>query len=176
MKRLLIPLVAIAALAIGTAAFTQSFSVQLGTAKGPAQPILFSHELHAGKLKMDCLYCHHTAERSPIANIPSVTTCMGCHKIARADKPEIQKLSGYFQRGETVPWVEVYKLPAHVKFNHGRHVKAGVACTECHGPVDTMPVMYQYPSLKMGWCVTCHRQNLDDPKFPASMDCLTCHH
>jgi hypothetical protein len=72
--------------------------------------------------------------------------------------------------------VEVYALPAHVKFNHKRHVKAGMRCQECHGPVETMAVVYQYPSLKMNWCVTCHRQRLDDPKFPASMDCLVCHH
>ena len=28
---------------------------------------------------------------------------MGCHKIAAADRPEIQKLTGYFERGEPVP-------------------------------------------------------------------------
>jgi hypothetical protein len=75
-----------------------------------------------------------------------------------------------------VPWVEVYWLPDHVKFNHKRHVKAGIRCQDCHGPVEKMKVVYQYPSLKMGWCVECHRQRLKDPKFPASMDCLTCHH
>ena len=53
-----------------------------------------------------------------------------------------------------------------MKFNHKRHVKAGVECQTCHGPVQEMPVVYQYSSLKMGWCVTCHRQNLDDPKLP----------
>jgi hypothetical protein len=36
--------------------------------------------------------------------------------------------------------------------------------------------MYQYPSLKMGWCIQCHRQKLDDKKFPATMDCVVCHH
>jgi hypothetical protein len=24
--------------------------------------------------------------------------------------------------------------------------------------------------------VTCHRKNLDNPNFPATMDCLVCHH
>ena len=60
--------------------------------------------------------------------------------------------------------------------NHKRHVKAGIKCQDCHGPVETMPVVYQVPSLRMGWCVSCHRSKLDDPKFPASMDCLVCHH
>ena len=176
MKRVLAPTLVLVLLAAGTVAFTQSFSVQLGFDKGPQQPIAFDHSIHAGKLGMDCLYCHYGAEKSPVANIPAIGTCMGCHKIAATDKPEIQKLTGYFTRGETPPWVEVYKLPDHVKFNHKRHVRAGMACQECHGPVQEMKVVYQYPSLKMGWCVSCHRSKLDDPKFPASMDCLVCHH
>jgi hypothetical protein len=177
MKRLLVVATVLGTLAAGTVAFTQSFSVQnLGNKTGPAQPIAFSHQIHAGKLGMDCLYCHYGAEKSAISNIPPVSTCMGCHKIAASDRPEIQKLTGYFERGEQVPWVEVYKLPAHVKYNHKRHIKAGIACQTCHGPVQEMPVLYQYSSLKMGWCVSCHRQNLDNPTHPASMDCLTCHH
>ena len=163
-------------LVIASVAFTQSFSVSLGLQKGPEQPIKFSHKLHAGQLGVDCLYCHYGAIKSPIANIPAVSVCMGCHKIAVADRPEIKKLSDYFNRGEPVPWVEVYKLPQHVKFNHKRHVLANVACTQCHGPVQQMDVIVQYPSLKMGWCVSCHRQNLNDANFPASMDCLVCHH
>ena len=176
MKRLLVVATVLGTLAAGTVAFTQSFSVQLGNKRGPEQPIAFSHQLHAGKLGMDCLYCHYGAEKSAISNIPPVSTCMGCHKIAASDKPEIQKLTGFAERGEPIPWVEVYKLPAHVKYNHKRHIKAGIACQTCHGPVQEMPVIYQYSSLKMGWCVTCHRQNLDHPTHPASMDCLVCHH
>uniref|UniRef100_A0A832MMQ0 Cytochrome c7-like domain-containing protein n=1 Tax=Eiseniibacteriota bacterium TaxID=2212470 RepID=A0A832MMQ0_UNCEI len=175
--KLALALTAFASLLAGGVAFTQSsFPVQLGFLRGPKQPIAFSHEVHAGKLGMNCVYCHYGFEKSPIANIPAVSVCMGCHKIAMSDRPEVQKLAGYYDRGEQVPWVEVYKLPAHVKFNHERHVKAGVQCLECHGPVPQMPVMYQWSSLKMGWCVTCHRQKLDDPKYPASMDCLVCHH
>ena len=67
---------------------------------------------------------------SPIANIPPVSVCMGCHRIVATDKPEVQKLAGYYERGEPIPWVEVYKLPDFVKFNHKRHVKAGVQCME----------------------------------------------
>lgn len=95
MKRLLVVVTVLGTLAAGTVAFTQSFTVQLGGNRGPAQPIAFSHELHAGKLGMDCLYCHYGAEKSAISNIPPVSTCMGCHKIAASDKPEIQKLAGY---------------------------------------------------------------------------------
>lgn len=144
--------------------------------QGPKQPIAFSHKIHAGKLGMNCLYCHYSADKSPIANIPAVSVCMGCHKIAMIDRPEIQKLTGYWNRGETPPWVEVYRLPDHVKFNHKRHVLAGFQCQQCHGKVQEMDVMHQVPSLKMGWCISCHRQNLGNKSFPATMDCVACHH
>ena len=150
-----------------------------GAIQGPTQPIAYSHAIHAGKLGMNCLYCHYGAEKSPIANIPPVSTCMGCHKIARADRPEIQKLTKYYESGQQIPWVEVYRLPSHVKFNHKRHVKAGIQCTDCHGPVQKMDVMVQYAPMKMGWCVSCHRQDMAhprNPEYPASLDCLVCHH
>lgn len=145
-------------------------------AQPPKQPIAFSHKIHAGKLGMNCLYCHYSADKSPIANIPAVSVCMGCHKIAMLDRPEIQKLTGYWNRRETPPWIEVYRLPDHVKFNHKRHVLAGFQCQQCHGKVQEMDVMRQVPSLKMGWCVSCHRQNLTNKNFPATMDCVACHH
>src|SRR6187399_694743 len=104
MKRALIPVAALASLVVGTAAFTQSISPPTLSRKGPVQPINFSHQIHAGKLAMDCLYCHFGAEKSPVAGVPPVATCMGCHKIAVADRPEIKKLTGYFERKEAVPW------------------------------------------------------------------------
>ena len=176
MTRLLAILIAVATLASATVALSQSFNVRLGATKGPEQPIAFSHKIHAGTLQMDCKYCHNGAANSQWANIPAVSTCMGCHKFAMTDRPEVQKLAGYWERGEQVPWVKVHQVPDHVKFNHKRHVRAGVACQTCHGPVQEMDRVYQYSSLKMGWCVTCHRQNLDHPTFPTSMDCLVCHH
>ncbi len=176
MTRLIASLIAAATLASATVALSQSFNVRLGANKGPEQPIAFSHKIHAGTLGMDCKYCHNGAANSPWANIPAVSTCMGCHKFAMTDRPEVQKLAGYWERGEQVPWVKVHYTPDHVKFNHKRHVRAGVECQTCHGPVQEMDRVYQYNSLKMGWCVTCHRQNVDNPKFPASMDCLVCHH
>jgi Zn ribbon nucleic-acid-binding protein len=178
MKRALIPITAIIVLGMGTAAFTQSFSVSLGSRKGPAQPVNFNHQIHAGRLGMDCLYCHFGADKSKVAGIPPVSTCMGCHKIAATDRPEVQKLTGYYDRREPIPWVRVHQLPDYVRFDHKRHVRAGVQCATCHGPVQDMAVMYQYSSLKMGWCVTCHRQNQTKSEYTTttSMDCLVCHH
>lgn len=36
----------------------------------PVQPIAYSHALHAGELKLDCLFCHTGAEQSRHAGIP----------------------------------------------------------------------------------------------------------
>ena len=198
MKRSLSVILAVVAVCAAVA-FTRSLSAKTSSAAAPAsdpppasavpppaplffagpapkQPIAFSHKIHAGKLGMNCLYCHYSADKSPIANIPAVSVCMGCHKIAMIDRPEIQKLTGYWNRHETPPWIEVYRLPDHVKFNHKRHVLAGFQCQQCHGQVQEMDVMRQVPSLKMGWCVSCHRQNLTNKNFPATMNCVACHH
>ncbi len=176
MTKLLATVIVLATIVTASAALSQSFNVRLGNTKGPVQPIAFSHKIHAGTNEMDCKYCHNGAANSQWANIPAVSTCMGCHKFVATDRPEIQKLTGYWERGEQVQWVKVHQMPDHVKFNHKRHVRAGLACQQCHGPVQEMDQVYQFSSLKMGWCITCHRQNLDDPNFPASMDCLVCHH
>jgi hypothetical protein len=33
-----------------------------------------------------------------------------------------------------------------------------------------MPRVFQYSSLKMGWCLDCHRKN------KVTMDCTACHY
>jgi cytochrome c551/c552 len=46
----------------------------------PKQPIFYSHQVHAGTNQISCLYCHGGAQDSKQASIPSVNTCMNCHK------------------------------------------------------------------------------------------------
>ena len=61
-------------------------------------------------------------------------------------------------RDETpIEWTRVHKLPDFVFFNHSIHVNKGIGCATCHGPVDKMPLMYQANTLRMGWCLQCHR-------------------
>lgn len=50
----------------------------------PAQPIAFSHRLHAGEMQISCLYCHTGAEKSRYAGIPAASTCMNCHRFVTA--------------------------------------------------------------------------------------------
>ncbi len=69
----------------------------------------------------------------------------------------------------------MHKLPEYVHFPHMRHVNAGVSCQTCHGPIQNMTQVYQYSSLNMGWCISCHTGQ-SNPPFKARYDCATCHY
>ncbi len=137
--------------------------------RSPEQPIAFSHRLHSGGYEIACLYCHRNAERGRHAGIPDIKTCQACHQFIASDRPEIQKVLGYWERREPIPWVRVHDLPDHVYFPHRMHLRAGVDCRHCHGEVAAMERLTRVVSLKMGWCLGCHRDN------QASIDCWTCH-
>jgi hypothetical protein len=143
--------------------------------RGPTQPIAFSHKLHAGQYQIACQYCHYSADRSPWVNIAPVELCMGCHKLTAAQRPEIQKLTRYWNDKQAIPWVRVHHLPELAKFNHKRHIRAGFSCQTCHGPVQEMDVVYQFSTLSMNWCINCHNGQNELGK-KASVDCLTCHY
>ena len=50
----------------------------------PAQPIAYSHKLHAGDLGISCFYCHYSATKGPHAGIPPASLCMNCHRLVTA--------------------------------------------------------------------------------------------
>lgn len=124
--------------------------------EGPEQPIPFNHRFHVREIGMQCAYCHDGVQVSPMAPIPSVDLCMGCHRIVGSQHEAIQDLRGYYERGEPVPWERVYKVPDFAHFPHNAHLRNEIACSECHGPVEDMDRVYKYSSLKMGWCLACH--------------------
>ena len=140
---------------IGVGWFTQPDRYATGYA--PEQPTPYSHKLHAGALKIPCQYCHTGAERSRHAGVPPVETCMKCHRVTKTDSPHIQKLAAAFDSGQPFPWERVHGLPDHVYFDHRPHVGAGILCQTCHGEVETMEVLSQRISLRMGSCLGCHR-------------------
>jgi len=133
------------------------------------QPIIFSHKLHAGSNGIPCLYCHRYTDKSPVAGIPSVADCRACHRYISPEAPQIKKLMGYWDKREPIPWVRVNSLPDHVYFPHMMHIRASIDCSTCHGDVAAMERISRTASLKMGWCLGCHRQH------KASIDCWTCH-
>jgi hypothetical protein len=121
------------------------------------QPIQFSHAHHVGGVGLDCRYCHTSVEQSSFAGIPPTKTCMNCHSQIWANAPILEPVRASFRTGEPMSWIKVYDLPNFVYFNHQIHVKQGVGCNVCHGPVDKMPLMYQASSLLMEFCLDCHR-------------------
>jgi len=121
------------------------------------QPIPFSHEHHAGDLGIDCRYCHTTVESSSFANIPATKICMNCHSQMWAVTPILEPLRDSYRTGRSIAWTRVHDLPDFVYFNHSIHVRNGIGCSTCHGRVDKMPITWQAESLRMEWCLSCHR-------------------
>lgn len=144
--------------------------------RGPEQPIFYRHDIHAGQYRIPCLYCHNNAANSWTANIPAVSTCMGCHLvISAADSagnadPQIARLRDYAQNNRSIPWVRVYKISEHAHFPHMRHVNARIACQECHGNVQQQAQVWAVRDVNnMGWCTNCHM------KRGITRDCTACH-
>ncbi len=123
----------------------------------PEQPVPFSHALHAGKLGMDCRYCHTTVERAAHAALPSTEVCMNCHARIGVNQPSLSPVRQSYAEGIPVPWIRVHDLPDFVYFDHSAHISRGVSCVSCHGRVDRMETVYQAEPLRMGWCIECHR-------------------
>lgn len=139
-------------------------AIDLGRSQdyAPDQPIKFSHKVHAGDNKIDCKYCHHTAEFGKSAGIPATELCMNCHVLVRegtnSGKFEIAKVVDAYETKNPIEWTRIHNLPDHVFFSHAQHVGVGkIDCQQCHGPVEEMDIMRQHSDLSMGWCVNCHR-------------------
>jgi Cytochrome c7 and related cytochrome c len=144
--------------------------------KGPVQPVFYRHDIHAGQYRIPCLYCHNNAANSWTVNLPSESTCMGCHIVTSAPdtagnpNPDIAKLRDAYARGVAIRWVRINKLPDYVHFPHMRHVAAGLACQTCHGNIQQMPRVFAVRDVaSMGWCTGCHMTR------GVTRDCTACH-
>ena len=139
----------------------------------PEQPIKFSHKTHAGKLSINCVYCHSGAEKGKTSGIPSANVCMNCHKAISegplTGKVEIAKIydavgwdpakGAYTKPEHPLKWNRVHALPDFAYFNHSQHVVVGKQdCKNCHGDIASMDVAEQKSPLTMGWCIECHRK------------------
>ncbi len=173
--------------------FVSKGAIGLGRQKGyqPVQPIYYSHKVHAGINQISCLYCHGAAWDSKHAAIPSVNTCMNCHKAINTYEKgpklydeagnevngtaEIEKLYKYAgfdpknpnkwdpSKAKPIEWVKIHNLPDHVYFNHSQHIRIGkVQCQSCHGEITAMDEVKQASDLSMGWCINCHRETKVD--------------
>ena len=135
----------------------------------PEQPLPYSHKTHLAQ-GLKCVMCHESVETDDHATLPPTATCMGCHANVRTDSPHIQKLKESDDKGETIPWRRVYRLPSFVYFSHKQHVTdAKVTCDTCHGDVPQMEVMQKVKDISMAACIECHKTHA------ARVNCDTCH-
>jgi Cytochrome c7 and related cytochrome c/Class III cytochrome C family len=137
--------------------------------KAPAQPIPFSHKVHAGDLKLECKMCHANPSPGELMTIAKPAVCMQCHAAIKSDSPAIQKIAEAEKSGRPIPWVRVYEIPSFVFFSHRAHLEKANRCDECHGPVAQRDRLYRERDLSMGGCMECHRMK------KASLDCSFCH-
>jgi cytochrome c551/c552 len=148
------------ALFTGVQIFGTAFQLGVINDYQPSQPIAYSHKLHAGQMGIECKYCHHSAEKSKHAGIPSVNVCMNCHamvhegpKYGTEEISKIHTAAGYNKNKKAynidefgnriekpLVWNKAHNLPDHVFFSHSQHVHpktANIDCRQCHGPVQT---------------------------------------
>lgn len=149
------------------------WNIGITTGYQPAQPISFSHKIHAGDNAINCQYCHSGAGKGKSAGIPTANVCMNCHKAIKngtlTGTTEISKIYAaldynpetgvYGKNQKPIIWTRVHNLPDFAYFNHSQHVKVGgIDCAACHGKMDTVTVANQASPLTMGWCIDCHRR------------------
>ena len=153
--------------------------VVFARSEGPEQPIAFPHTTHVQELGMDCTFCHRNVEKEAAATVPATGLCMTCHSAVGDDLDEIEKMRSLYEDGRSIHWVRVHRVPDHVHFVHEAHIryfseKDGIepsqVCQTCHGDVKEMEKVKQVEPLKMGDCVSCHKEN------SAPTDCVTCHY
>jgi mono/diheme cytochrome c family protein len=148
------------ALFTGVEIFGRAFQLGVYSDYQPSQPVAYSHKLHAGNMGIECKYCHHSAEKSKHAGIPSVNVCMNCHamvhegpKYGTEEIDKIHKAAGFNKAKkeynidefgnrieDPLVWNKAHNLPDHVFFSHSQHVHtntANIDCRQCHGPVQT---------------------------------------
>ena len=73
---------------------------------------------------------------------------MGCHAQFPPTYDElagIQTLKKHWQEQEPIEWVQVYRLPEYVQFQHRAHILKGFDCQTCHGAVEEMDKVFMTP-------------------------------
>jgi predicted CXXCH cytochrome family protein len=176
MARLVKPLVLIVVvllvLSVPAAAVVLRSYILAPTAQAkPSQPIDFPHSIHVQAVGLQCTFCHREVTTTANATLPALQLCMQCHSIIPTqDRPQLQKLVAAYQDNQAIDWNRVHQLPDHVHFVHAMHINAGFTCSTCHGDVWTMTTVQQVRDLRMGDCITCHREN------NARTDCAACHY
>ncbi len=140
--------------------------------------IRFNHRKHIAA-GISCVFCHPGVLNGPVAGIPSVQKCVGCHQNVQVTSEEgqayIDILMQHWREKRPLVWTKNFDLPDFVFFNHRPHIAAGKNCEYCHGDVSQMTVARPAYRINMGFCLeNCHRHQ-DPATRERLMSCSTCH-
>ncbi|MEW6376976.1 MAG: cytochrome c3 family protein [Thermodesulfobacteriota bacterium] len=145
--------------------------ISSGLTSKTEQPISFNHKKHMEQ-GLECNTCHPYFKEQTFSGMPTVATCLECHKDPITKGAEEEKIRQFHQTGKEIPWKRLYEQPDDVFFSHRRHVALGkIGCQTCHGDVgqSEKPPSKPWMKMTMKWCMDCHA------KTKASNDCLACH-
>ena len=155
----------------------------------PAQPIAYSHRMHAGELAIPCLYCHFGAERSRHAGIPPANVCMNCHRSVSAAlaavRAEDSQAKAESRRARRIVSAEITKLYASLGLDDTLRPIEGAQRTSVRWvQVHKLPDFVYFdhrPHVAAGvTCQTCHGlvETMERVRqtTPLSMGwCVNCH-
>ena len=82
---------------------------------------------------------------------------MTCHSQVWRDAPMLAPVRESWAEQRPLQWTRVHDLPEYTYFDHSIHIAKGIGCTSCHGRIDQMPLTAKGASLRMRWCLECHR-------------------
>jgi hypothetical protein len=152
----------------------------------PAGPV-FPHAPHAEE-GLECSTCHPDAASGVTAGFPpSEKGCLLCHRDKDKDKPQERTVAAFLVDGKA-RWLArpsayapatgdaasrpsgAASRPSDVRFDHGKHAAAGVACETCHAAtIDGSGTGLRIEGGK-ATCLGCHRQ-----KSTRGDECSVCH-
>ncbi|MCK0155585.1 c-type cytochrome [Cellulophaga sp. F20128] len=189
-KNQFLVLVSVIFLLLASAYFVYGYFMQVGIDQGyqPVQPIHFSHKVHAGDNKVDCVLCHSSARVSKTSGIPSLNVCMNCHKSiyeykGNPEGPSKEDIeNGYTNEFYTK---EIKKLYAAVGWDEEGQKYTGetkpVEWVRVHNLPDFVYFNHsQHVSVAGIECQTCHgpveEMEVVSQHAPLTMGwCINCH-
>ena len=154
----------------------------------PEQPIKFSHQVHAGELKISCVYCHFGAERSRHAGIPAASICMNCHKfvIASSDALNLEEIQAEKEGRDIKTVVSPEILKIYTALGYDEQLKTTwelpepIEWTKIHNLADYVFFSHQAHNNAGVECNECHGEieTMEQVRQVSDLSmgwCLDCH-
>jgi len=134
---------------------------------GPAQPISFSHRVHAGDKRISCLFCQRAPSTRPRRRA-GLQTCMLCHERSSSPIGDRQA-PPHWDASDPSRGFASTTCRDFVFFNHSLHVRKGATAAAATGDVRRHGPRRHALGPEHGLLRAMHRDN------NVSHDCLICH-